>query len=200
MKIAAITLKKSGESERNDKRYGKIVKVSIPILYGILPYMTKSARQMEVAVLLHDIRSTHNVGSIFRTCDALGVSKIYLSGYTPSPLDKFGRKRKDIAKVALGAEMSIDWEIAADPIKLMRRLKRGKYQIVGIEQSADSIDYKEAKIKTPVLFIVGNEVSGMDMKMLSLCDTVAEIPMKGGKESLNVSVAFGVALFRMLDA
>ncbi len=158
-------------------------------------------KQGEICVLLHNIRSTHNVGSIFRTADALGVTKIYLSGYTPTPIDKFGRPRKDVAKVALGAEKTIDWEYIDNPEKIIKELGNGKTkkcQIIGVEQSTNSIDYKKIRIKYPVLFIVGTEVSGIEKKILNLCDYVAEIPMRGGKESLNVSVAFGVALFRML--
>ena len=153
----------------------------------------------EVGVLLHNIRSTHNVGSIFRTADALGVKKIYLSGYTPTPLDRFGRNRGDIAKVALGAEKIIAWEYVKNPKSLINKLKNKKYQIIALEQGKFSIDYKKVKVQYPVLFVVGNEVNGIEKNILSLCDIVAEIPMKGEKESLNVSVAFGVALFRMLD-
>jgi tRNA G18 (ribose-2'-O)-methylase SpoU len=156
-------------------------------------------KKKEVFVLLHNIRSTHNVGSIFRTADALGVSKIYLSGITPAPMDRFGRWRKDIAKVALGAEQSIDWEYSSSPEKIVKKFKKEGYQIVAIEQDKKSFDYKKIKLKYPVLFVVGSEVLGIDKKMLSLCHVVAEIPMSGEKESLNVSVAFGVALFRMLD-
>ena len=155
-------------------------------------------KKREIYILLHNIRSTHNVGSIFRTADALGVTKIYLSGYTPTPTDRFGRQRKDVAKVSLGAEQYLSWEYVSVPEKIIKDLKKKKFQIVGLEQGKDSIDYKKAKIRFPVLFIVGNEVEGIDRKILSLCDVVAEIPMKGKKESLNVSVAFGVALFRML--
>ncbi len=156
-------------------------------------------KQKEVYVLLHDIRSTHNVGSIFRTADTLGVNKIYISGYTPTPLDKFGRNRKDIAKVALGAEKTIPWEQMTDTKALIKKLSKDGFQIVGVEQSKNSVDYKKVKIENKVLFIVGNEVLGMDKDTLKLCDVVAEIPQKGEKESLNVSVAFGVALFRMLE-
>lgn len=152
----------------------------------------------EVAVLLHDIRSTHNVGSIFRTADTLGVSKIYISGYTPTPLDKFNRPRKDIAKVALGAEKTISWEQVPSPNLLVKKLKKEGFQIVAVEQSEKSVDYKKVKIENKVMFIVGNEVSGMEKDTLKLCDVIAEIPQRGEKESLNVSVAFGVALFRML--
>ena len=153
----------------------------------------------KTAILLHDIRSTHNVGSIFRTSDTLGVSKIYLSEYTPTPLDRFGRPRKDIAKVALGAEKSIEWEYFKDPKKIIDKLKKSKFQIIGLEQTNKSVDYKKVRVKYPILFIVGNEVGGIESNILKLCDVIAEIPMKGKKESLNVSVAFGVGLFRMLS-
>lgn len=153
----------------------------------------------EVAVLLHDIRSTHNVGSIFRTSDAFGISKIYLSGYTPTPTDKYGRARKDIGKVSLGAEKSIPWEHNEDPKVIIKKLKKSGYQIICVEQDSKSVDYKKLKIKFPVLFVMGNEVLGVDKKILKLCDYIVEIPMKGEKESLNVSVAFGVALSRMLN-
>lgn len=152
----------------------------------------------EISVLLHNIRSTHNVGSIFRTADALGVTKIYLSGYTPTPVDKFGRNRKDIAKVALGAEKSLDWEYLGSSEKTIKDLKKTGVMVVGIEQAKDSVDYKKIKINQPSLFVVGNEVDGVEKNILKLCDVVAEIPMMGEKESLNVSVAFGVALFRIL--
>jgi len=152
----------------------------------------------EICVLLHNIRSTHNVGSIFRTADALGVSKICLSGYTPTPIDRFNKPRKDIAKVALGAEKTIKWEYFDRAEKVIKNLKKEGFNVVAIEQSENAIDYKKIKIKYPVLFVVGNEVEGVDKKTLKMCDSVAEIPMLGGKESLNVSVAFGVAMFRML--
>lgn len=159
--------------------------------------MTKK-NQKEVAVLLHDIRSTYNVGSIFRTSDALGINKIYLSGYTPTPIDKYGRARKDIGKVALGAEKTISWEYQEDPRKIIKNLKNDGFQVVCVEQDEKSVDYKKLKVKEKVLFVMGNEVLGVDKKILELCDDVVEIPMKGEKESLNVSVAYGVALFRIL--
>jgi tRNA G18 (ribose-2'-O)-methylase SpoU len=152
----------------------------------------------EVHVLLHDIRSTHNVGSIFRTSDALGVKKIYLSGFSPAPIDRFKKPRKDIAKVALGAEKSIEWEEVSSPEVLIKKLKKEGFEIIGLEQSPKSVDYKKIKISKPTLFVVGAEVTGIEKKLLSLCDVVAEIPMMGDKESLNVSVAFGVAMFRMM--
>lgn len=152
----------------------------------------------EISILLHNIRSVHNVGSIFRTGDAAGISKIYLSGYTPLPNDRFGRARKDIAKISLGAEKTIAWEYIKNPINLINKLKNAKYQIIALEQSKNSIDYKKIKLKPKVLIILGNEVEGVSSKLLSICNTVIEIPMKGKKESLNVSVAFGTVLFRIL--
>lgn len=156
-------------------------------------------KKIQISILLHNIRSTHNVGSIFRTSDALEVSKIYLSGYTPTPTDKFNRARKDISKVSLGAEKTIPWEYIDDPKKLIKKLKKEKIKVVGVEQSKKSVDYKKVKIEGDTLFIVGNEVDGIEKEILALCNTIAEIPMRGDKESLNVSVAFGVALFRILN-
>lgn len=152
----------------------------------------------EIRVLIHDIRSTHNVGSIFRTSDAVGVERIYISGFSPTPNDKFGRPRKDVLKVSLGAEKTIPWETVSDPITLIKKLKKQGFEVVGLEQDSGSVDYKKYKSKKPVLFIVGSEVEGVDKKIISLCDVVVEIPMLGGKESLNVSVAFGVAIYRIL--
>src|SRR3989344_9552691 len=154
---------------------------------------------MEQAVLLHNIRSTHNVGSILRTADGAGVSKIYLTGYTPTPLDRFGRIRKDIAKTARGAEKFVFWEYKKNLVILLNKLKREKYLIIGIEQTKNSLDYKKIKLGKKNAFIVGAEVVGIHKNVLRKCDIIAEIPMRGKKESLNVSVACGVALFRILN-
>jgi 23S rRNA (guanosine2251-2'-O)-methyltransferase len=153
----------------------------------------------QTIIILDNIRSTHNVGSIFRTADALGVSKIYLVGYTPKPIDKFGRPVKEIAKTALGAEKTISWETKKSLPALIRNLKREGFQIIAVEQSPKSVDYKKVRKALRSALVIGNEVSGISKKTLSLCDVVTEIPMRGEKESLNVSVAFGVAGFRLLD-
>lgn len=152
----------------------------------------------EVAVLLHNIRSAHNVGSIFRTCDAAGVTQVYLSGYTPRPIDRFGRPQKDIVKTALGAEVSVPWEYVPTPKPLLRNLRKEGWRIVGIEQHARSQDYRALKKGERTLFILGNEVRGISPQMLASCDDIVEIPMHGKKESLNVSVAAGVVLFGTL--
>jgi len=150
-------------------------------------------------LILHNIRSTHNVGAIFRTADAAGIEKIYLTGYTPTPLDRFGRERSDVAKTALGAEKTIPWEYAKTLMPLLKKLKKEKITIIAIEQTPGSVDYKKVKVPTRIAFLVGNEVKGISKQALAACDVIAEIPMSGKKESLNVSVATGVALFRILN-
>ena len=152
----------------------------------------------DVAVLLHNIRSAHNVGSIFRTCDAAGVSRVYLTGYTPTPTDRFGRVQKNIAKTALGAERSVPWEYYKNPLKLVGQLKRDGVWIVAVEQSSRSINYRKLKSGKQALFIFGNEVRGISKSILTACDSVVEIPMHGKKESLNVSVAAGIILFAVV--
>lgn len=150
---------------------------------------------MEVRILLHNIRSAHNVGSIFRTADGAGVSRAYLSGYTPLPLDRFRRAQKDIAKTALGAERDMPWEHYASPRRLIARLRKDGWQIVGVEQDARAIPHHSFRPKEKTLFIFGNEVRGLSRTLRALSDTLVEIPMRGKKESLNVSVAAGVILF-----
>jgi 23S rRNA (guanosine2251-2'-O)-methyltransferase len=153
----------------------------------------------EVAVLLHNIRSAHNVGSIFRTADAAGVEHIYLTGYTPIPIDRFGRPQKDIAKTALGAENSIPWEYHKTPSKLLKRLKTSGWEVVGVEQDTRAHDYREFKVTKSTLCILGNEVKGISRALKDRCDVLLEIPMHGTKESLNVSVAAGIILFSLRD-
>lgn len=135
---------------------------------------------------------------MFRTADAAGIDKIYLTGYTPAPLDRFGRKRKDLAKSALGAEEFVAWGQVESISKLISKLKREGFKIIAIEQDKNSIDYRKVKLENQNAFIVGPEVTGIPKNILKLCDIIAEIPMRGKKESLNVSVALGIALFGML--
>ncbi|MBI5134547.1 MAG: TrmH family RNA methyltransferase [Candidatus Taylorbacteria bacterium] len=153
----------------------------------------------EIALLLHDIRSVHNVGAIFRTADAVGVSKIYLTGYTPTPLDRFNGPRTDFAKCSLGAEKSVAWQYLEDPIALISKLKDDGFEVLSVEQGKGSVDYKEIKPARKSLVVFGNEVSGVSRSVLSISDLVAEIPMRGQKESLNVSVSAGIVLFRWFD-
>ena len=101
----------------------------------------------ENILILHNIRSVENVGAIFRTADSVGINKIYLTGYTPTPLDRFGRKRRDLAKSALGAEEFVAWEQKKNISALLTKLKKEKYLIIGIEQDKKSIDYKKVKLQ-----------------------------------------------------
>lgn len=149
---------------------------------------------MSKYLLLYNIRSEHNVGSIFRTADAAGVNKVYVAGYTPTPIDRFGRKVSKISKVALGAEESVVWE-KVEALPLIRELKEKGVQIVSVEQDKDSVDLKDYTQKKDVLFILGDEVRGISKEILNASDVIVEIPMEGEKESLNVSVTAGVILF-----
>ena len=153
----------------------------------------------EKIIILDNIRSVYNVGSIFRTSDALGVDKIYLCGCTPTPTDRFGRARKDLAKVALGAEKDIAWEYVKVTKDIIKKLKKEKFQIIAVEQDKKSINFKKVVAKYPVAIVMGNEVGGIDKKTLGLCDLIAEIPMVGNKESLNVSVSFGIAGYEIFS-
>jgi len=151
----------------------------------------------EIYLILHNIRSLHNVGSIFRTADCAGVKKIFLTGYTPAPVDIFGKTKNEIKKTALGAERTIDWEKYKDIGKLILKLKKQKIKIIALEQSQNSINYKKFRPEFPLALIVGNEVRGISKQILKKCDNTVEIPVAGKKESLNVAVAAGIILFEL---
>ena len=148
-----------------------------------------------IYVVLDNIRSVHNVGSIFRTSDCAGVQKIYLCGTTPTPLDRFGRERKDFKKVSLGAEKSVAWQYWKSTMEAVLYLTKEGVNFVAVEQDDKSIDYREIPIKENTAFVFGAEVEGVSKEILKMCDTVAEIPLRGKKESLNVSVTAGIILF-----
>ena len=151
---------------------------------------------MKRFLILHNIRSEHNVGSIFRTADAAGVSKIYLTGYTPAPIDRFGRKTTKISKVALGAEENVSWEKRESAPELIQGLTQNQVEIVCVEQDKRSINYKKFTPPKDTVYIFGDEVRGLPKDILDMADKIIEIPMKGGKESLNVSVVAGIILFQ----
>lgn len=169
-------------------------------------------------VILWNIRSLHNVGSIFRTSDAVGVEKIYLVGFTPTPRDRFGDLRPDLQKVALGAERTVSWEHLSvhSAKKLLPALKQQGFTVLAVEQHKRSIPYFRLSSKNAferLVLLVGNEVGGLPPPILEVADKILEIPMRGkmvrhpehlknqhpklraGKESLNVSVALGVVAF-----
>lgn len=154
---------------------------------------------MKVAVL-DNIRSVYNVGSIFRTANAVGIEKIILCGITPTPIDKKGLRRKDFAKVALGAEDIVAWEYMESTVQALETLESEGFYSIAIEQSETSVDYKSVDVegKENVAFIIGSEVDGVLKEVLNRCNVIAEIPMKGTKESLNVTIAFGIAVYSIL--
>lgn len=154
----------------------------------------------EVAVLLHNVRSAHNVGSIFRTADAAGVSKVYLSGFTPLPTDRFGRAQKEIAKTALGAEKFLSWEYQKTAAGIISKLRKAGWYIVAVEQDPRAVPYTKLRARNKTLYIFGNEVNGIPKSILDASDSVIEISMYGKKESLNVSVTAGIVLFRAVDS
>jgi tRNA G18 (ribose-2'-O)-methylase SpoU len=151
-------------------------------------------------VVLDNLRSVYNVGSIFRTANAVGIEKIILCGTTPTPLDKKGQRRKDFAKVALGAEDTVTWEYQEDTLVAVKQLKNDGYYVISFEQAENAVDYKDARIdgKENIAFVIGNEVDGILPEVLELSDVIAEIPMLGTKESLNVTIAFGIGVYRIL--
>lgn len=156
--------------------------------------------KVRAVVVLDNLRSVYNVGSIFRTANAVGIEKIFLCGTTPTPLDKKGERRKDFAKVALGAEDTVAWEYFENTLDCVEKLKEEKYFIIAIEQGEGSVDYKSVDIakENNVAFVIGNEVDGVLPGVVEQSDVLAEIPMVGTKESLNVTIAFGVAAYRIL--
>jgi 23S rRNA (guanosine2251-2'-O)-methyltransferase len=155
----------------------------------------------QTILILNDIRSIINVGAIFRTADAVGVNQIILSGVSPAPIDRFGRVRGDFAKASLGSEHSVAWEQVENITKTIKDLKKQGYIIIAIEQAKNSIHFKKYSLKKgqKIVIVPGNEVDGVPKAILKLADVILELPMRGMKESLNVSVATGIILYHLLD-
>lgn len=157
-----------------------------------------------VRLILDNIRSAHNVGSIFRTADAAGVERIYLCGITPTPTDRFGRIHPEIKKTSLGATSSVTWEQVGDGstletekiLALIAELKRDGFTIVAVEQHPNSLELFTFTAPQKVAYIFGAEVEGVQPKVLDVADVILELPMAGQKESLNVSVTAGIVLFQ----
>ena len=197
--------------------------------------MPKS-QALNIIVVLNNIRSNENVGSIFRTCDAVGVSKIILCGYTPTPTDRFGRENRGLTKASLGAEKFVKWE-KAESLKdaivglqnsfsvhvsectdifllknsdvaiqsgsqgIHKHAHSKNFVVIAVEQNKKAVNYTKIRDRAKVYnmaLVFGNEVDGLSKEDLKLCDIVAEIPMYGKKESLNVSVCAGVVLYSLI--
>ena len=145
----------------------------------------------DIVVVLPDIRSAYNTGSFFRTGDAAGISKIYLSGYTAPPPHRY------VAKVALGADEHIPWEYMEETEDVIAQLREEGYQLVAVEQTENSVDYREAQYSDKVALIFGNEIRGVSSEVADLCDIAVELPMAGMKKSLNVAVSGGIMLYAL---
>lgn len=143
----------------------------------------------EVVVVLPDIRSTHNTGSFFRTSDAFGISKIFLTGITATP------PHPHLIKVSLGAEESVPWEYVSEVDHVCKELRAQGFQLVGVEQTRESVELWQMRWSEKVALFFGNEVKGMSGEILKQMDACVQIPMHGAKESLNVSVAGGIVLY-----
>ncbi len=152
-----------------------------------------SIRRRPFVVLLDNIRSLHNVGAIFRTSDAVHLRHIYLCGITGRP------PRDEIRKTSLGAEEAVPWSYEKDALAVINDLRQQNYQIVVLEHTDKSIDYRRAGYQFPLCLIIGNEYLGVQQDLISESDLAIEIPMHGIKQSLNVSVAFGIVAYELLN-
>ena len=164
-----------------------------------VPYLVTQAatpyeglRPIPVSILLHDVRSLYNVGAIFRSADAAGCGKLYLSGITGRP------PNAGIAKTALGAEEAVPWEHCADPAALILGLRRQGHEIAAIETSVHATDLYDWQPRFPVCVLFGHEVDGLAPPLLAACDTYVRIPMLGRKHSLNGATAGGVVIYELL--
>lgn len=150
----------------------------------------KSKPSCNISVVCDNLRSLHNVGSIFRTADSLGVGKIYLCGITGTP------EQSGLKKVSLGAEDSVEWEHKKSTLRTVAELKKQGVYVAALELlPGQSIDLAKFKPKFPLAIVVGNEVDGVSESVLKRVDAIVHIPMKGIKESMNVAVAFGIAAY-----
>ena len=145
-----------------------------------------------IYTLVEDVRSLYNVGAIFRTADGAGVSRIFLTGITGQP------PHREIRKVALGAEESVPWEYRSDSTEVIRELKGKNFQIVVLESTKDSLPYDSVPYRAPLCLVVGHEFHGVSREVIEMADLLIRLPMKGVKVSLNVSVAFGIAIYEIV--
>ncbi len=152
----------------------------------------KSAPRNDVYVILDNIKSMENVGAIFRTSDAIRAKKIYLCGITATP------PRNKIFKVSMGAVEWVDWEYCESAKLVVKKLKQEGVQIVALEQTDSSIDYRKAKYKKPVAIVLGHEGKGVSKEVLKLCDFSVELPMHGRANSLNVATSAGIILYQVI--
>ena len=156
---------------------------------------------MKNILVLDNIRSILNVGAIFRTADAVGVDEVILVGTTPTPTDRFGRDREDLHKTALGAEKTVSWKYLENDqiLDFLVSLQKNNFNIVSLEQDNKSINYKEIKKTDKQVLVLGHETEGVSKNILEISNQITEIPMRGSKESLNVSVSAGIMMYHLFD-
>ncbi|HRH37279.1 MAG TPA: RNA methyltransferase [Flavobacteriales bacterium] len=155
-----------------------------------------AAQQQRIRVVLDDVRSRHNVGSIFRTSDAFGVERMHLCGFTPLP------PHREIEKTALGATASVPWEHAPNTLEVVMELKRQGFTVVAVEQTVQAEPLQERLVLAngPLALVFGNEVNGVSDEVIEACDHCVVVPQRGTKHSLNVSVCAGVVLHAFMAA
>lgn len=183
------------KNRAENSKKGKIKKLTTEEIFNRQPNLdqVKRLNRTPIYAMIENIRSMYNVGSIFRSSDAINLSKLFLSGYTAKP------PRKEIDKTAIGATESVPWEYIHDPIKLIDGLKDSGIEIVVVEHTDRSINYTDLQYNFPVCFIFGNEVEGVSDDIVALADRVVDLPMLGIKHSLNVSVAYGIVIYNALN-
>jgi tRNA G18 (ribose-2'-O)-methylase SpoU len=158
-------------------------------------------KKLPIYVVLNSIRSSYNVGSIFRTSDGAMIEKLYLCGYTPyPPHPELPSGKKDVLKTSLGATESVSWEYVKDPKKVIMQMKGRGIKVGALELTSKSYPYYDLKKDIfPLCLLIGNEISGVSQELLDLCDFSIEIPQFGIKQSLNVAVAYGVTIFKLRE-
>jgi len=155
------------------------------------PDELQTAGRMPVVVLVDNVRSLYNIGSIFRTSDAVRVQKLYLTGFTPHP------PRKEIEKTALGATKTVPWEYFKNQSDAIAAIKQEGFRICLLEQTTGSIPHTSlTKEHLPLCLVIGNEITGISREIIDTADMAIEIPMHGLKQSLNVAVAYGIAIYQ----
>ena len=152
----------------------------------------KELEKDPIIVLLDDVRSFNNIGSVFRTCDAMGVKKIYLCGITGQP------PHREIRKTAIGASESVDWEYENNASEILAKYRDLGYAIVAVEQTSSSVSLENYQLSNKnILLVFGNEINGVSQKLVDLCDLSLEIPQWGTKHSMNISVSVGIVLWNL---
>lgn len=166
---------------------------------------TNSLKNRHIILIANNLRSIHNVGSLLRTADGIGVAKVLLCGYTPHPArandsrlpHESAKITRQIHKTALGAEESVSWEWQEDVLSVIDKLKKDGFIIAGLEQTKDSVALPEFSVPGKIALIVGREVEGLEPEVIKNCDVCLEIPMFGQKESFNVAQASAMALYHI---